>query len=74
MVASVLAEGEETGEVWRELSIGVPTEEYWGEEAWMDRTVHIPEYSRYTAALLALGCSVFRLAGLLQLLELESFT
>lgn len=45
-----------------------------GEEAWMDRIVHIPEYNRYTVALLALGCSVFRLAGLLQLLELESFT
>lgn len=27
VVTSLLAEGEETGEVWRELSIGVPTEE-----------------------------------------------
>lgn len=79
VVTSLLAEGEEKGAVWRNFSIGVPTEENWGEEAWMDRVVHIPEYNGYSVAIGVRDFSrsdvqAFGLADLLELLELQSFT
>lgn len=69
----------EKGEVWSNFSIGVPTEENWGEETWMDRVVHIPEYNGYSVAIEVRDFSrsdlqIFRLAGMLELPELQSFT
>ncbi|KAI4265498.1 MAG: hypothetical protein L6R38_009382 [Xanthoria sp. 2 TBL-2021] len=51
VVTFVFAEGEEEGEVWREISIEVPTEKDWNEQAWMDRIVHIREYDGYTVVI-----------------------
>ena len=51
VVTFVFTEGQDRGEVWREISIEVPTGEKWDQEAWEDRIVHIREYDGYTVVL-----------------------
>ncbi|KAL9039587.1 MAG: hypothetical protein Q9180_002438 [Flavoplaca navasiana] len=77
VVSFVFNEGQDKGELWREISIEVPTGEEWDNEAWEDRIVHIREYDGYTVVLAVQefersDLQAFRMAvdDLIELLEL----